>query len=64
MSEAVRTPLISPFAPGSDHVPEVWAGRQPELADFETVAAPRRLAGVYERGRAFLGERASARAFW
>lgn len=56
MSGAVRTPLNSPFAPGSDHVPEVWAGRQPELADFETVAAARRLAGVYERGRAVLGE--------
>lgn len=52
----VRSPVNSPFAPGSDHIPEVWAGRQAELADFELVAAPRRLAGVYDRGRVVLGE--------
>ncbi len=51
-----RTPLNSPFAPGSDHVPEVWAGRQAELADFAELLAPRRLAGTYERGRLVTGE--------
>ena len=52
----IRTPLTSPFAPGSDHIPEIWAGRQAELADFSAVVAPRRLAGLYERGRVVLGE--------
>lgn len=56
MADEVRSPLNNPFAPGSDHVPEVWAGRQPELGDFTSVVAPRRLAGVYERGRVVLGE--------
>ncbi len=36
-------------------MPQIWAGRATELADSEVVAN-RRLAGVYERGRAFLGE--------
>lgn len=51
----MRTPLSCPFEPGSDHVPEIWAGRAEELADAGVVAA-RRVAGVYERGRAYLGE--------
>ncbi len=50
-----RTPTSSPFLPGSDRVPQVWAGRARELADADVVAS-RRLAGVYERGRAYLGE--------
>jgi len=37
-------------------VPEVWAGRQAELADFTALLAPRRLAGIYERGRLVTGE--------
>ncbi len=46
---------FSPFIPGSDDVPSVWAGRSAELADWQAVRT-RRLAGVYERGRAVLGE--------
>ncbi len=51
----MRTPVNCPFEPGSDHVPQVWAGRERELADAAVVSG-RRLAGVYERGRAYLGE--------
>jgi hypothetical protein len=52
----VRTPVNNPFMPGSDRVPEIWAGRAGELADARDVVLPRRAGGVYERGRAFLGE--------
>lgn len=52
----MRTPVNNPFMPGSDRVPEIWAGRSEDLADASTVVLPRRAAGVYERGRAFLGE--------
>ena len=52
----MRSPTSCPFLPGSDRVPAVWAGRALELADARQVVFPRRLAGVYERGRAFLGE--------
>ena len=51
----MRSPLSCPFEPGSDHVPQIWAGRAEELADAQVVTA-RRLSGVYERGRAYLGE--------
>jgi hypothetical protein len=50
-----RGPRTNPFVPGSDAVPEVWAGRAGELADFHHVVRARRLAGVYERGRIVLG---------
>lgn len=52
----MRTALGNPFAPGSDHIPQVWAGRAAELADWRDVLRPRRAAGEYERGRAILGE--------
>ncbi len=52
----MRTTRNSPFIPGSDQVPEVWAGRVQELADAREAVIPRRLGGVYERGRALLGE--------
>lgn len=52
----MRTTRNSPFIPGSDQVPEVWAGRVQELADARDAVLPRRLGGVYERGRALLGE--------
>lgn len=52
----MRTPLHSPFRPGSDTVPEVWAGRTSQLSDWTDVLRPRRLAGVPERGRTILGE--------
>lgn len=50
-----RSLTACPFRPGSDDVPGVWAGRESELADARAVRE-RRLAGVYERGRAVLGE--------
>ncbi|WP_108664561.1 ATP-binding protein [Euzebya rosea] len=52
----MRTPSNNPFLPGSDRVPEIWAGRAPEIADFRDVLRPRRVSGLYERGRAVLGE--------
>jgi hypothetical protein len=52
----LRTAMNDPFTPGSDHVPQVWAGRRQQLAEFAAEVRPRRLAGLYERGRLFLGE--------
>ncbi len=52
----MRSPASNPFLPGSDAIPPVWAGRALELADFTDVLVPRRLAGIYERGRIVLGE--------
>lgn len=51
-----RTPTTNPFEPGSDRIPQVWAGRQEQLADWRDRLRPRRVAGQYERGRTFLGE--------
>lgn len=44
-----------PFTPGSGQVPDVWAGRQVELADAR-IALERRRVGVYDRGRVVIGE--------
>lgn len=52
----MRTALNNPFSPGSDIVPEVWAGRNEQLSDWQNVVRPRRLAGLPERGRTILGE--------
>ncbi len=52
----MRTPLDSPFTPGSDSVPQVWAGRTEQLSDWRDVVRPRRHAGLPERGRTILGE--------
>ncbi|WP_082470494.1 ATP-binding protein [Curtobacterium sp. S6] len=52
----MRTPQHSPFSPGSDTIPDVWAGRVPELSDWRDVVRPRRLSGTPERGRTILGE--------
>ena len=52
----MRTPLNSPFTPGSDSVPEVWAGRTEQLSDWRDILRPRRQAGLPERGRTILGE--------
>lgn len=52
----MRTPLNSPFTPGSDNVPDVWAGRATQLSDWHDIVRPRRLAGLPERGRTILGE--------
>ncbi|WIB63465.1 ATP-binding protein [Curtobacterium sp. MCBD17_040] len=52
----MRSPLTNPFQPGSDVVPDVWAGRVEQLADWRDVVRPRRHAGLYETGRTILGE--------
>lgn len=52
----MRDALDNPFSPGSDTVPEVWAGRTEQLSDWRDVVRPRRLAGLPERGRTILGE--------
>lgn len=52
----VRTALDNPFSPGSDTVPEVWAGRTEQLSDWRDIVRPRRIAGLPERGRTILGE--------
>jgi len=58
----VRIPLDSPFSPGSDTVPTVWAGRTSQLSDWRDVLRPRRLAGIHERGRTILGEAGSGKS--
>lgn len=50
-----RSTWECPFVPGAGKIPGVWAGRNLELADAEASGA-RRLSGVYDRGRAVLGE--------
>jgi hypothetical protein len=52
----MRSALNNPFSPGSDTIPEVWAGRTEQLSDWRDVVRPRRLAGRPERGRTILGE--------
>lgn len=58
----MRSPLDSPFSPGSDTVPEVWAGRTSHLSDWRDVLRPRRAAGLHERGRTILGEASSGKS--
>lgn len=58
----MRTPLDSPFSPGSDTVPEVWAGRTAQLSDWRDLLMPRRLAGIQDRGRTILGEAGSGKS--
>lgn len=48
--------IDSPFSPGSDTVPLVWAGRTAQLSDWRDHLRPRRIAGIHERGRTILGE--------
>lgn len=52
----MRTALNNPFQPGSDVVPEIWAGRTAQLSDWRDVLRPRLEAGLFERGRTILGE--------
>lgn len=52
----MRDALDNPFCPGSDTIPDVWAGRTEQLSDWRDVVRPRRLAGLPERGRTVLGE--------
>lgn len=58
----MRLPRDSPFSPGSDTVPEVWAGRTSHLSDWRDVLRPRRAAGRHERGRTILGEAGSGKS--
>lgn len=58
----MRTLFDSPFSPGSDTVPKVWAGRTSQLNDWRDVLHPRRLAGIHERGRTILGEAGSGKS--
>lgn len=58
----MRLPRDSPFRPGSDTVPEVWAGRTSQLSDWRDVLRPRRAAGLHERGRTVLGEAGSGKS--
>ncbi len=46
----------NPFEPGSGAVPRIWVGRDDELADVDTRLVPRRSAGLFERGRTYLGD--------
>jgi len=52
----VRSALDNPFSPGSDAVPEIWAGRTAQLSDWRDVLRPRLARGLPERGRTILGE--------
>jgi len=52
----MRTSLNNPFSPGSDTIPQVWAGRTVQLGDWRNVLRPRRSVGLPERGRTILGE--------
>lgn len=52
----MRTAVHNPFQPGSDVVPEIWAGRTEQLSDWRDVLRPRLQAGLFERGRTVLGE--------
>lgn len=52
----MRIPRDSPFTPGSDTVPSVWAGRSEYLNDWRDIVKPRRLSGYPESGRTVVGE--------
>lgn len=52
----MRTVENNPFVPGSDVVPEIWAGRRHVLADYDAELRAGRHAGNYVRGRFIYGE--------
>lgn len=52
-----RTAADNPFTPGYGVVPQVFAGRQAEFADFESVVLRRVAQGVYEPARLLTGDR-------
>ncbi len=52
-----RTPATDPFTPGYGVVPQVFAGRQAEFADFEGVVLRRVAQGTYEPARLLTGDR-------
>ena len=53
----MRTAETSPFTPGYGVLPEVWAGREREFADFDQVVLPRVRGRMYERARLVTGDR-------
>ncbi len=53
----MRTAGDNPFTPGYGVVPQVFAGRQAEFADFEGVVLRRVAQGVYEPARLLTGDR-------
>ncbi|MDO4258428.1 MAG: ATP-binding protein [Actinomycetaceae bacterium] len=58
----MRSALDSPFSPGSDTIPQIWAGRSHQMSDWRDVLRPRRIAGIHERGRTILGESGSGKS--
>ncbi|MBI5160658.1 MAG: ATP-binding protein [Micrococcales bacterium] len=52
----MRSAVTNPFNPGSDIVPQIWAGRTLQLNDWRDVLRPRLMRGLPERGRTILGE--------
>lgn len=52
----MRDAAANPFNPGSDVVPDVWAGRTDQLNDWRDVLQPRLARGLADRGRTILGE--------
>jgi hypothetical protein len=53
----LRTAADDPFTPGYGIVPQVFAGRQAEFADFEGVVLRRVAEGIYEPARVVTGDR-------
>lgn len=53
----MRSATDNPFTPGYGVVPQVFAGRQPEFADFEGVVLRRVAEGIYEPARLLTGDR-------
>ena len=53
----MRSATDNPFTPGYGVVPQVFAGRQPEFADFEGVVLKRVAEGIYEPARLLTGDR-------
>lgn len=53
----MRSPATNPFTPGYGAVPRVWAGRQQEFHEFDTVILDRVGRGVYEQARLVTGDR-------
>ncbi|MBY5162509.1 AAA family ATPase [Salsipaludibacter albus] len=54
---STRDPGNDPFTPGYGVVPQVFAGRQAEFADFEGVVLRRVAHGTYEPARLLTGDR-------
>ncbi len=53
----MRRAAASPFTPGYGVLPQVWAGREAEFADFDEVVLPRVRERTYEQARVVTGDR-------